>query len=160
MRVHYTLLAIGLFNLIGARAVLCADTTAATSDTLEEITVTAQKREESAQKTPISMNVYESAEIAQKSIVDMQTLTQNDPNLVFNRNGGEATLAIRGVTTNNTTELGNPAVPVGVDNFFVNRAAALDSTLFDIARIEVLLGPQGTLFGRSSTGGLVNITTV
>jgi iron complex outermembrane recepter protein len=129
------------------------------SGALQEIVVTAEKREESAQKTPISMNVYTSAEIVQKGVVDLQSLAQTDPNLNFNRNGGEATLAIRGITTNNTTELGNPSVPVGVDNFFVNRAAALDSMLFDVERIEVLLGPQGTLFGRSSVGGLVNITS-
>ena len=160
MRIHHALLAIGMIGMLTVRPAWSADEAApAAADSLGEIIVTAEKREESAQKTPISMNVYTAAEIAQKDVVDIQTLTQTDPNLIFNRNGGEATIAIRGVTTNNTTEIGNPAVPVGVDNFFVNRAASLDSLLFDIERIEVLLGPQGTLFGRSSIGGLVNITT-
>jgi iron complex outermembrane recepter protein len=159
MRIQHALLVAGLVGIVGMRYATGAEEASASADALQEIVVTAEKRPEAAQKTPISMNVYSSAEIAQKDVVDLQALTQTDPNLIFNRNGGEATLAVRGVTTNNTTEIGNPAVPVGVDNFFVNRAAALDSTLFDIERIEVLLGPQGTLFGRSSVGGLVNITT-
>jgi iron complex outermembrane receptor protein len=159
MRLRHALLAAGLFNLVSVRTALSAEAAADAPDALAEITVTAERREETAQKTPVTVNVYGSAEITQKDLVDLQALTETDPNLVFNRNGGEATLAIRGITTNNTTEIGNPAVPVGVDSFFVNRAAALDSTLFDIQRIEVLLGPQGTLFGRSAVGGVVNITT-
>ena len=159
MRIQHAIFAVGMVGFISMQAARAVEDTTGSAEGLQEIVVTAQKREETAQKTPISMNVYSAAEISQKDIVDLQSLTQTDPNLVFNRNGGEATLAVRGVTTNNTTEIGNPAVPVGVDNFFVNRAQALDSTLFDVQRIEVLLGPQGTLFGRSSVGGLVNITT-
>jgi iron complex outermembrane recepter protein len=159
MRIQHALLVAGTLGMAAMHCASAAEEAPVAGDALQEIVVTAEKKVEAAQKTPISMNVYSRAEIAQKDIVDMQALTQTDPNLIFNRNGGEATLAVRGVTTNNTTEIGNPAVPVGVDNFFVNRAQALDSVLFDIERIEVLLGPQGTLFGRSSVGGLVNITT-
>jgi iron complex outermembrane receptor protein len=159
MRITHAFLATGMIGMLATDFAFSAEEAPAAADSLQEIVVTAEKREETAQKTPISMNVYSAAEIGQKDIVDLQALGQTDPNLVFNRNGGEATLAVRGVTTNNTTEIGNPAVPVGVDNFFVNRAAALDSMLFDVQRIEVLLGPQGTLFGRSAIGGLVNITT-
>jgi iron complex outermembrane receptor protein len=159
MRIQHALFVVGTIGLAAMHVARAAEEASASGEALQEIVVTAQKREGTEQKTPISMNVYTGAEISQKDIVDLQALTQTDPNLVFNRNGGEATLAVRGVTTNNTTEIGNPAVPVGVDNFFVNRAQALDSMLFDVERIEVLLGPQGTLFGRSSVGGLVNITT-
>jgi iron complex outermembrane receptor protein len=160
MRIQHALFVVGTIGMAAAMHVArAAEEASASGEALQEIVVTAQKREGTEQKTPISMNVYAGAEISQKDIVDLQALGQTDPNLVFNRNGGEATLAVRGVTTNNTTEIGNPAVPVGVDNFFVNRAAALDSMLFDVQRIEVLLGPQGTLFGRSAIGGLVNITT-
>jgi iron complex outermembrane receptor protein len=160
MRITHAFLATGMIGMLATDLAFSAEEAPAAADSLQEIVVTAQKREETAQKTPISMNVYSAAEIAQKDVVNLQTLGQTDPNLVFNRNGGEATLAVRGVTTNNTTEIGNPAVPVGVDNFFVNRAAALDSMLFDVQRIEVLLGPQGTLFRAAApSGGLVNITT-
>jgi iron complex outermembrane receptor protein len=158
MRIQQALLAVVLIGLTGTHFAMSAEQPAV-ADALEEITVTAEKREESAQKTPVSMNVYSATEIVQKGVVDIQTLSQTDTSLMFNRNGGEAALTVRGITTNNTTEIGNPAVPVGVDNFFVNRAAALDTTLFDVQRIEVLLGPQGTLYGRSATAGLVNITT-
>lgn len=161
-RLRHAVLTAALFNLVGLQGVWGAETDttpAAASDALEEITVTAERREETAQKTPVSINVYSAGEIAQKDLVNLESLAQLDPNLIFNRSGGEATLAVRGITTNNTTEIGNPAVPVGVDDFFVNRAAALDAMLFDVQRIEVLLGPQGTLFGRSAVGGVVNITT-
>ena len=131
----------------------------ASANQLEEIVVTAQKRQESAQKTPISMNLYSAEELAQKGISDMQSLSAADTSLVFNRNGGQAILTLRGVSTSNVTEIGNPSVPVAVDNFVSNRAVALDSALYDIERIEVLRGPQGTLYGRSATGGMVNVIT-
>jgi iron complex outermembrane receptor protein len=136
-----------------------AQTTTVESGTLEEVVVTAQKREESAQKTPISMNVYSAADITQKGVVNLQALTENDTSLMINRSGGTATLALRGVASTATNEVSNPSVPVGIDNFFTNRWAALDATLFDIQRIEVLRGPQGTLYGRAATGGLVNISS-
>lgn len=89
----------------------------------------------------------------------MQSLAATDPSLQFNRNGGNGMLTLRGVPTSNTTEVGNPSVPVAVDDFTINRPSELDATLFDIGQIEVPRGPQGTLFGRAATGGIVNITT-
>lgn len=144
--------------MIGTQPILAQDTESETGQ-LEEIVVTAQKRQESAQKTPISMNLYSADDLVEKGITDMQSLAAQDTSLVFNRNGGQAVLALRGVSTSNTTELGNPSVPIAVDNFVSNRAVALDSVLFDVERIEVLRGPQGTLWGRASTGGMVNIIT-
>ena len=150
----------GVFALAGADQVLAQETPASgNAAQLEEIVVTAQKRVESAQKTPISMNLYSADELVQKGISDMQSLTAADTSLVFNRNGGQAVLTLRGISTSNTTEIGNPSVPVAVDGFVSNRAVALDSALYDIERIEVLRGPQGTLYGRSATGGMVNIIT-
>jgi len=132
----------------------------AESGGLQQVTVTAERITELEQKTPVSMNIYNTADIAREGIVDMQSLAQIDTSLQFNRNGGNGLLTIRGVSTNNTTEVGNPSVPVSVDDFVINRPTELDATLFDVAQIEVLRGPQGTLFGRSASGGIVNVTTV
>jgi iron complex outermembrane receptor protein len=77
-----------LLSAIGSQHLWAAAEAVEETGALQEIVVTAQKREESAQKTPISMNVYTSAELIQKGVVDLQSLSQTDPNLIFNRNGG------------------------------------------------------------------------
>ena len=131
--------------------------TDANSGALQEIVVTAEKRESTAQKTPISMEVYSAAEVAEKGIVNLESLASTDTSLNFNAGGGEPYLTLRGVSSSNTTEVGSPSVPVSIDGFVSNRSWSLTSSLFDLERIEVLRGPQGTLYGRSSTGGLVNV---
>ena len=128
-----------------------------TSGALQEIIVTAEKREENSQKTPISLELYTAAEIVQKDIVNLESLATNDTSLNFNSGGGEGYLTLRGVSSHDTTEVGSPSVPVSVDGFVSNRSWTLSSALFDLQRIEVLRGPQGTLYGRSATGGLINI---
>ena len=134
-----------------------AEAAAEDTGTLQEIIVTAEKREESSQKTPISLELYTSAEIDKKGIVDLASLATNDTSLNFNSGGGEGYLTLRGVSSHDTTEVGSPSVPVSVDGFVSIRPWTLGSSLYDLARIEVLRGPQGTLYGRSATGGLINI---
>ena len=153
-----------LFVFSAAHAQITADAAGAPNadtggDALQEVIVTAERRPEEEQRTPISVTVYNASDLAREGVVDMESLAAADPSLQFNRNGGNGTLTLRGVSTNNTTEVGNPSVPISIDDFVINRPTGLDTTLFDIGQIEVLRGPQGTLFGRSATGGIVNITT-
>src|SRR5579871_393622 len=115
------------------------------SEQLQEVTVTAQRVATSEERTPVSVNIYNAQDLVREDIHDLQSLAVADPSLQYNLNGGRATLTLRGVSTNNTTEIGAPSVPVVVDDFTVNRPAALDATLFDLAQVEVLRGPQGTL---------------
>jgi iron complex outermembrane receptor protein len=124
---------------------------------LAEVVVTAEKRVESEQKTPISMNVISAAEIAQKGISDFASLATNDTSVNFSSNGSEGYLTVRGVSSHDTTEIGDPAVPVVIDGFTTIRPYTLTTSLYDLQRIEVLRGPQGTLYGRNAEGGLVNV---
>jgi len=137
-----------------------SNATAASSGGLQEVIVTAERFPQQEQKTPVSVVTYSAADLAREGVLDMQTLAAVDPSLQFNRNGGRGMLTLRGVSTSNTTEIGNPSVPVSIDDFVINRPSELDATLFDIAQITVLRGPQGTWFGRSATGGIVDISTV
>lgn len=127
--------------------------------TLEEVVVTAEKREESAQKTPISMEVYTATDLAQKDIVDMASLANVDTSLNYTSGSGEGFLTLRGVSSSDTTEIGSPSVPVVVDDFSSNRSWSMQTSMFDLQRIEVLRGPQGTLYGHSATGGIVNVVS-
>jgi iron complex outermembrane receptor protein len=126
---------------------------------LEEVVVTAEKREESAQKTPISMEVYTAQDLAQHDIVDMQSLANVDTSLNYTSGSGEGFLTLRGVSSSDTTEIGSPSVPVVVDDFSSNRSWSMQTSMFDLARVEVLRGPQGTLYGHSATGGIVNVVS-
>lgn len=124
---------------------------------LQEVVVTAEKRKESAQKTPISMSVISSQDIVRKGITDFASLATNDTSVNFSENGGEPYLTVRGVSSQDTTEIGDPAVPVVIDGFTTIRTYSLTTSLYDLQRIEVLRGPQGTLYGRNAEGGLINI---
>ena len=127
---------------------------------LAEVVVTAEKRVSSEQKTAISMSVISAADIAQKGIVDLQTLSANDTSINFSAGGSEGGyLTVRGVSSHDVTEIGDPAVPVVVDGFTMIRPYTLTTSLYDLERIEVLRGPQGTLYGRNAIGGLVNVIT-
>jgi len=132
---------------------------AAHSNELDEVIVTAEKTPEPAQTTPISMGIYTGDQIVSKRITDIESLTYNDASLNFDMNAGEPYLTMRGISSSDTTEIGDPAVPVSQDGFFVNRSYGLLTSLYDLDRIEVLRGPQGTLYGRNAIGGVVNIVS-
>ena len=144
--------------LLPARA-FAVNNAATNGGALREVIVTAQRVREPEQRTPVSVVTYSSDKISRLGIINMQTLAAVDPSLQFNRNGGRGALTIRGIGTSNTTEIGNPSVPVVIDDFTMNQPVALDTAMFDIGQITVLRGPQGTLFGRSATGGIVIVQT-
>jgi iron complex outermembrane receptor protein len=126
---------------------------------LEEIVVTAQKREELAQKTAISMSVYTGDDIAKSGVHNIAALANMEPSLNVTASNGAGYMAVRGVASTDITEIGDPAVSISRDGFFMNRSYSIFSSLYDVERIEVLKGPQGTLQGRNTTGGAVNIIT-
>ena len=135
------------------------DQASAQRDTIGDIIVTAQRVESSAQRTPISIQVYSGETLAARGVSDLRQLANIDPSIGINSAGGQTTIAVRGIASSNVTETGEPAVSVSVDGAFNNRGYSLGATLYDIGRIEILRGPQGTLFGRNTTGGLLNIVT-
>lgn len=124
---------------------------------VEEVVVTATRDKTSAQRTPVALNVYSGQALEQQDIHNVLALQSIDPSLNITLATGTPYIALRGVESTNTTEVGNPAVSVARDGFFTNRTFSLANAFFDLDRVEVLKGPQGTLFGRNSTGGLVDI---
>lgn len=124
-----------------------------------EIIVTAGKVASAAQDTPIALNVYSGDQLAEQGVNSIRDLAQIDPSVNITNSTGAAYVAVRGIASADTTEIGDPSVPIARDGFFMNRSFSISSSMYDVARIEVLKGPQGTLQGRNSTGGLVSIIT-
>jgi iron complex outermembrane recepter protein len=127
---------------------------------LEEVIVTAQKREQSLQDVPIAISAV-NQEIIEKTGINTITevipmvpgLTGSDYGLATN------TWAIRGISSNDWTIGSEPAVGVFFDDAYVGRNMFATSTFFDISRIEVVKGPQGTLFGRNSAAGAISLAS-
>jgi iron complex outermembrane receptor protein len=133
---------------------------AANPDELQAIVVTAQRRSEDIQKTPLAITALSSAALTNQGIVDPVGLQDLVPSLNIVERGGTGTnIAIRGLVSDTTAPQGGPSVSVNVDDIFVARTQATNANFFDVNRIEVLRGPQGTLYGKNSTAGAVNIIT-
>jgi iron complex outermembrane receptor protein len=128
---------------------------------LEEIIVTAEKRDESLSRTPIAVSVLTPEQLATSGVVALKDLISSVPNLEIGTTGAanSVEVTIRGIGSNNVFEDGDPAVPTYIDGVYVPRTQGLTGTLYDLERIEVLRGPQGTLYGRNSTAGSINVLT-
>lgn len=126
---------------------------------LEEVLVTAQKRQESLQTVPVSVAVETAASIDKKSIVDLSTLATRTPNLYIEDGGATANIAMRGLGSPGIESI-EPSVGLYIDNISVARPRGItQNPFYDLERIEVLRGPQGTLWGRNTIAGAVNILT-
>jgi iron complex outermembrane receptor protein len=132
------------------------------SSLMEEIIVTAQKREESMQNVAISIAAFSGEQMAQLGITNSTDLVTQVPGLKVSGSGGGAisTFSIRGVTQNDFSPAQEAPVAVYVDEGYLSLNSITNFSLFDLDRIEVLRGPQGTLFGRNATGGLVHYITM
>lgn len=126
---------------------------------VEEIVVTAQRREESLQEVPISVSAVTGNALERAGVTETRQLTQSMPSVVFSRANGAFQPYIRGVGTRNANIGDESSVSVYVDGIYQPSMNSLGFDLVNISRVEVLRGPQGTLFGRNATGGLVNIIT-
>jgi iron complex outermembrane receptor protein len=127
--------------------------------TLAEVVVTAEKRSTSAQSTAIALNVFDAGALQESGVGDIGQLATIAPTINFGQNAGATTIALRGVSSRDITEIGDPAVAINVDGIFLQRPTGMNASFYDIERIEVLRGPQGTLYGRNATGGVINIIT-
>lgn len=126
---------------------------------LQEVVVTAQKRSDSSQKTPIALDVVSGDSIREQNINDVQGLTRLAPDLGFTVNTQDSQLSLRGISAQSVAEGVDAALTVNVDGEYINRPTSLNASFFDLDRIEVLKGPQGTLYGRNATAGAINIIT-
>jgi iron complex outermembrane receptor protein len=124
---------------------------------LEEIIVTAQKRAESAQDVPIALSVFDASALEAANIDRIEEIVLRTPNFTMMRvNVGEPQFYIRGVGSNSDSAAGDPTVGVFQDEIYVGRISGAAFDVFDMERVEVLRGPQGTLYGRNTSGGAVN----
>lgn len=129
---------------------------------LEDIVVTAQKRAESLQDTPIAVSAITAATIEARGITDVSSLTAIAPNLTTTAiSGGSSNVAtiIRGIGASDPILTSDSPVSLYIDGIVLGRSAGAIFDLVDLERIEVLRGPQGTLYGRNTIGGAVNFIT-
>ncbi|HKY90575.1 MAG TPA: TonB-dependent receptor [Nevskiaceae bacterium] len=124
-----------------------------------EIVVTAQKREENIQDVPIAISAFSGDELDAKGIDDAQTLQTITPGLVYDSIGNFSVIYLRGVGTDAFIPSADLSVATYIDGVYFPFSYSLARSLGDTERLEVLKGPQGTLFGRNTTGGAINITT-
>ncbi|NKI16054.1 TonB-dependent receptor [Spongiibacter sp. KMU-166] len=126
---------------------------------IEEVVVTAQKREENLQDVPISIAAYTSEGLAARGATDTKDLATITPALSITEFGGFTFIYIRGVGSDSFIPSADPSVTTYVDGIYVPTSQGLLTSFGGIERVEVLKGPQGTLFGRNSTGGAINVIT-
>ena len=143
------LLAAGLVSTANAQAVL------------EEVMVTAQKRSASVNDVPITMTALGANDLKNLRLTDAMDIQAYTTNIDIKGTlgGTNPAITIRGIGLNDFNANNNPAVGVYVDEVFLVSSGMLNFSTFDIERIEVLKGPQGTLYGRNSTGGALNYFT-
>ncbi len=129
---------------------------------LEEVIVTAQKREQSLQDTPISVTAFDTAAIDAQGIANIKDLASFVPNLqIVESPGGTsgATISIRGAVTINPAVTWEPTVGMYLDGVFLGKNLGGIFEIAELERVEVLRGPQGTLYGKNTVGGAINLIT-
>ncbi len=149
-----------LFFMLGASVALPGASTAQ-GTMLEEIIITATKRETNLLETPISITAVTSDSLSRNNITDISTLSQIVPGLQIRDTGGggqgSVDINLRGVGNSVFTEIGEANVALNIDGIFTARPQAAMQLFNDVQRIEVARGPQGTLAGRNATVGAINI---
>ncbi len=135
-------------------------TLADTARTLEEVIVTAQRREQSLQSVPIAVTSLSGADLERANIFSIQQVSQQTPSLNISQisaNPATARITLRGQVQAETIFTADPSVGVYLDEVYLGRTQGAMFDFFDIQRVEVLKGPQGTLYGRNTTGGTIKL---
>ena len=127
---------------------------------LESITVTARKREEDLQTTPVSVTAITGDALEKQSAIDFQDIALQTPSLRWEpvpSVGGAATITMRGLQQTDILPTIDPSVGVYIDGIYTARTVGMNGHLLDLERVEALKGPQGTLYGKNTLGGALNI---
>jgi iron complex outermembrane receptor protein len=125
------------------------------SQGLEEVIVTAQKREQGLQDVPIAVEAFSAQEITNLSAQDIGDLGTFTPNVSISKAANQPNYAIRGIGTDDFGIGADPAVGVYQDGVYIGRSGGSKVAFNDLARVEILNGPQGTLFGRNAAAGAI-----
>jgi iron complex outermembrane receptor protein len=131
----------------------------ARSKGIAEVVITAQKVAQPASKTPVALSVMSGQDLKEAGVTDARSMAEMLPNVEISKESGMLQVAIRGVTSLDMTEKGDPSAAFHIDGAYVPRYEAQTAAFFDLDRIEVLRGPQGTLYGRNATAGAINLIT-
>src|SRR6056300_94556 len=150
-------------RLVGATAlaVMTLSGAASAQMQLEEVVVTAQKRAESAQDVPVALTAISGESIENMGLGNMSDLTQMSSSLTIQESGNrnESPVSIRGIGTFSYAIGVEPSVSVIIDDLPVATTGQAFANLADVERVEVLRGPQSTLFGKNASAGVINIVT-
>jgi iron complex outermembrane receptor protein len=159
------LVGVALSGLIAAPAFAADEAKPAKAGGIEEIVVTAQKRSENVQNVPIAISAFTASALKERAVGDVSQLSGISPNVTLDAStpfsGSTSVLgaSIRGIGSADFAFNIDPAVGVYLDGVYLARSIGANQDLLDVDRIEVLKGPQGTLFGRNTIGGAISIVT-
>ena len=146
--------------LCSLAAASSAQTAAPETNRLADVTVTAQKIVQPSSKTALSLTAVTGEDLRTAGAATAVGLTNLIPNVqIAPGTSGSTDISIRGIGSTNTTEVGDPATAFHIDGVYLGRPQSAGATFYDLERVEVLRGPQGTLYGRNATAGAVNLIT-
>ncbi len=135
-------------------------TNVASAAQLEEVVVTAQKKEESLQDIPLAITAFSGDQIREDGVANLEDIGSRTPGLVFSAfSAGQPEIAIRGIGTKEDGAAASDSTVVSIDDVYIAARTAQVFDIFDLERVEVLRGPQGTLYGKNSIGGSINFVT-
>lgn len=161
-RPHFLTCAIGtlLCSMSGVANAQTVSSPPADTGRLADVTVTAQKIAQPASKTALSLTAVTGDNLRSSGVTTAVGLTELIPNVqIAPGSAGSTDISIRGIASTNTTEVGDPAAAFHIDGVYLGRPQSAGATFYDLERVEVLRGPQGTLYGRNATAGAINLIT-
>ena len=129
---------------------------------LEEVIVTAERRESTLQDVPLAVSAFDANEIERRQAFNVKDVVNNVPNLLGANNVGQGsatTVFLRGVGTTESIVTVDTAMGFYLDDVYIARQGVNNFSLYDVERVEVLRGPQGTLYGRNTNAGAINVVT-
>jgi iron complex outermembrane recepter protein len=153
----FLILGIGFASAVRAQAQSADTAPGAYNEPLQEVVVTAEKRSENAQSTAIAMTTISGDDLAARAENQLDTTLRDIPSLQVQSTPQGGEIYIRGVGANGDSNFIDPSVALSFDGVYSGRSERLAAALYDISRIEVLRGPQGTIYGRDADGGAVNV---
>lgn len=159
LRVSCSIAALGLASQACANAQNTEPAAEEQRGGIQTIVVTAQKRAEDVQDIPLSVTAIGSEALETTGFDNLADLSKLSPSLQLSNFGPVAFVTLRGIGNENTTAGGDPGVALHYDGVYLGRPVATLFTAFDTERVEILRGPQGTLYGRNATGGSINYIT-
>jgi iron complex outermembrane receptor protein len=155
-----TLLAISVSAILLATQAQAQDAMEHAGGTIEEVVVTAQKRNESVQDVPISITAFDAQFVKDRGLSTVADVVAFTPGLTARVDApSQSVFAIRGIGTNAFSVSADPSVGIFIDDVYAGHPIIANSAFFDVERIEVVKGPQGTLFGRNTSAGAISIAS-